>query len=132
MNEGSITVLLGFTQAIALTMSVAFLVYVYVIIVPYLRHKPAPPGDASGFDWHFLVPCRDEEAVIGDTVRYLRTTFPQAHVWVIDDDSDDRTAEVVGSLRRGHSAARNYLHLVQRRRPMARTGKGDALNAAYR
>jgi cellulose synthase/poly-beta-1,6-N-acetylglucosamine synthase-like glycosyltransferase len=131
MNDGSVTVLLGFTQAIALTMSVAFLVYVYVIIVPYLRHKPAPPGDASGFDWHFLVPCRDEEAVIGDTVRYLRTTFPQAHVWVIDDDSDDRTAEVIGSLRRGHSAARNYLHLVQRRRPAARTGKGDALNAAY-
>jgi glycosyltransferase involved in cell wall biosynthesis len=37
------------------------------------------------------VPCRDEEAVIGDTVGYLRAAFPSAHVWVIDDDSDDGT-----------------------------------------
>lgn len=127
MGENSVGVLLGATQAVALTMSVAFLVYVYVIIVPYLRHKPAAPGDSVDFDWHFLVPCRDEEAVVGGTVRYLRETFPQAHVWVIDDDSDDRTAEVVGSLPHGA-----WLHLVQRRRPAARTGKGDALNAAYR
>lgn len=126
MGEDSVTVLLGFTQAIALTMSVAFLVYVYVIIVPYLRHKPSPPGDAALFDWHFLVPCRDEEAVIGGTVRYLRDQFPQAHIWVIDDDSDDRTVEVVSSLQ-GIG-----LHVVRRHRPAARTGKGDALNAAYR
>ena len=127
MGDGSVTVLFGFTQAIALTMSVGFLVYVYVIIVPYLRHQPSPPGDSAAFDWHFLVPCRDEEAVIGGTVRYLRHTFPQAHVWVIDDDSDDRTREVVASLQDGP-----WLHLVRRRRPAARTGKGDALNAAYR
>ncbi len=127
MGEDSVSLLLGCTQAIALTMSVAFLVYVCVIIVPYLRHKPSPPGDAATFDWHFLVPCRDEEAVIGGTVRYLRTVFPHAHIWVVDDDSDDRTAEVVRSLSDG-----SWLHLVQRRRPAARTGKGDALNAAYR
>ncbi|HEX5403801.1 MAG TPA: glycosyltransferase family 2 protein [Pseudonocardiaceae bacterium] len=132
MNNGSVTVLLGFTQAIALTMSVAFLVYVYVIIVPYLRHKPSTPGDPGQFEWHFLVPCRDEESVVGGTVRYLRSTFPQAHVWVIDDDSDDRTVQVVEGLRHGHGEHSRYIHLVRRHRPMARTGKGDALNAAYR
>lgn len=132
MNDGSITVILGFTQAIALTMSVAFLAYVYVIIVPYLRHKPAKPGDPSEFQWHFLVPCRDEEAVVGATVQYLRGNFPQAHVWVIDDDSDDRTVEVVETLRHGHGAQSRFIHLVRRHRPLARTGKGDALNAAYR
>lgn len=132
MNDGSVTVLLGFTQAIALTMSVAFLVYVYIIIVPYLRHRPRPPGDATEFDWHFMVPCRDEEAVVGPTVRYLRTKFPHAHVWVIDDDSDDRTAYVVEGLRYRNDFDSRYIHLVRRRRPQARTGKGDALNAAYR
>ncbi|MFE2757067.1 glycosyltransferase [Actinosynnema sp. NPDC059335] len=123
----SLDVLLGFTQALALTMSVAFLTYVFLIVVPYLRYRPGAVGSAADFEWHFVVPCRDEEAVIGDTVRYLRTTFPIAHVWVVDDDSDDGTAAVV----RGFGDDRNT-HLVRRRRPYARTGKGDALNDAYR
>ncbi len=120
-------VILGFTQALALTMSVAFVTYVLLIVIPYLRHKPAPTGRAEAFEWHFLVPCRDEEAVIGDTIRYLRTRFPIAHVWVIDDDSEDHTAGVVQSFR-----GDRHIHLVRRRRPHARTGKGDALNDAYR
>jgi cellulose synthase/poly-beta-1,6-N-acetylglucosamine synthase-like glycosyltransferase len=122
----SLPVLLGLTQALALTMSVAFLTYVCLIVVPFLRHRPAPPGDPSGFDWHFLVPCRDEEVVIEDTMRYLLCTFPTAHVWVIDDDSEDGTADVVRSFTDPR------VHLVSRMRPEARTGKGDALNAAYR
>ncbi|MEU5690258.1 glycosyltransferase [Actinosynnema sp. NPDC020468] len=120
-------VVLGFTQALALTMSVAFVTYVLLIVVPYLRHRPAPVGRAATLEWHFLVPCRDEAAVIGDTVRYLRTAFPIAHVWVIDDDSDDATVGVVRSFRPD-----KHVHLVRRHRPNARTGKGDALNDAYR
>jgi cellulose synthase/poly-beta-1,6-N-acetylglucosamine synthase-like glycosyltransferase len=131
MSDGSMAVLLGLTQAIALTMSVAFLAYVYVIVVPYLRHTPVTPADSRTLSWHFLVPCRDEEAVVGGTVRYLRETFPRAQVWVIDDDSDDRTAEIVEVLRRRHGRLDPALHLVRRVQPQARTGKGDALNAAY-
>ncbi len=132
MTGESYKVLLGITQAFALTMSVAFIVYVVVIVVPYLRRKPRPVGDPAEFEWHFIVPCLDEEAVIGDTVRYLRATFGTAHVWVVDDDSADRTAQVVQDLCRREDAPDPYLHLVRRRRPEARTGKGDALNAAYR
>ncbi|MFD8496102.1 glycosyltransferase family 2 protein [Amycolatopsis sp. NPDC059657] len=127
----SLKVLLAITQAFALTMSVAFIVYVVVIIVPYLRRKPAPVGDPSAFTWHFFVPCRDEQTVIRETVTYLRGTFPTAHVWVIDDDSEDRTARVVRALWRRRGAPDKFLHLVPRKRPEARTGKGDALNAAY-
>jgi 1,2-diacylglycerol 3-beta-glucosyltransferase len=122
----SLPVILGVTQALALTMSVDFLTYVCLIVVPYLRHRPAKPGDDAAFDWHFIVPCRDEEAVVGDTVRYLLDTFASARVWVIDDASEDGTAEVVSSFDDPR------VHLVQRVRPDARTGKGDALNAAYR
>ncbi|MEU6640945.1 glycosyltransferase family 2 protein [Saccharomonospora sp. NPDC046836] len=132
MSDGSLKVLIAITQAFALTMSVAFLVYVAVIIVPFLRRKPAPPGDPSLFDWHFFVPCRDEEAVIGDTIRYLRDTFPLAHVWVVDDDSDDGTADEVRTVWGRDGTPDPFIHLVQRRRPNARTGKGDALNEAYR
>ncbi|RSN27835.1 N-acetyl-glucosamine transferase [Amycolatopsis sp. WAC 04169] len=131
MGGGSIKILLAITQAFALTMSVAFIVYVVVIVVPYLRRKPAPVGDAGDFTWHFFVPCRDEQTVIRETVRYLRSTFRQAHVWVVDDDSEDRTARVVRSIWRRNGGYDPYLHLVPRRRPEARTGKGDALNAAY-
>src|SRR3712207_5620718 len=85
----SLSFLLSCAQAFAIVMSAAFVLYVCLIIVPYLRHRPAPPGDPALFQWHFFVPCRDEELVIGDTIRYLRTRFPAAHVWVIDDHSDD-------------------------------------------
>ncbi|GAA1946969.1 glycosyltransferase family 2 protein [Amycolatopsis minnesotensis] len=132
MSGESFKVLLAITQAFALTMSVAFIVYVIVIVVPFLRREPAPVGDADRFSWHFFVPCRDEQTVIGETVRYLRSTFPAAHVWVVDDDSEDRTARVVRSLWRRDGQYDPFLHLVCRRRPDARTGKGDALNAAYR
>jgi 1,2-diacylglycerol 3-beta-glucosyltransferase len=124
----SLPLLLGLTQAMALTMSAAFITYVCLIVVPYLRHTPARPGDPAAFDWHFFVPCRDEEAVIGGTARYLLETFPTATVWIVDDHSDDSTAEVVAAL----ADVEPRLRLVRRHRPHARTGKGDALNAAYR
>ncbi len=57
----------------------------------------------------------------------LRATFPDSHVWVIDDDSDDDTSRLV--QERSHIDP--MVHLVQRRRPNARVGKGAALNSAY-
>ena len=129
MSVASLDLLLGFTQALALTMSVAFVTYVCLIVLPYLRHRREPAGDPTRLEWHFMVPCRDEQSVIGGTVRYLRSTFPSAHVWIIDDDSDDATAAVVRQSRQHNDGS---IHLVQRMRPHARTGKGEALNAGYR
>ncbi|WP_051385410.1 glycosyltransferase family 2 protein [Actinokineospora inagensis] len=113
-------------------MSVAFMTYVFLIVIPYLRHRRATPGDPYRLEWHFFVPCRDEQAVIGETVRYLRGNFPHAHVWVIDDDSADGTVGVVKAMQGPRHGGDRNLHLVQRRLPNARTGKGAALNAAYR
>ncbi|MFD0383942.1 glycosyltransferase [Streptomyces stramineus] len=48
-------------------------------------------------------------------------------MWVIDDDSDDRTGAIVAEL----AETDRRVHLVRRHRPDARTGKGSALNAAY-
>lgn len=93
----------------------------------YARRPRHNGGEPGSFDWHFFVPCRDEETVIGDTVTQLRTDFPAAHVWVVDDDSDDGTAAVVTGL----GARDPRVHLVSRRRPDARVGKGAALNSAY-
>ncbi len=128
----SLSFLLSCAQAFAIVMSAAFVLYVCAIIVPYLRHRPTWPGDPSQFEWHFFVPCRDEELVIANTIRYLRTRFRAAHVWVIDDHSDDRTLEVALRMQGPPHRRDDHLHVVQRRRPHARTGKSDALNAAYR
>ncbi|MEV0278301.1 glycosyltransferase [Streptomyces sp. NPDC050610] len=104
-----------------------FLLYWAGARYSYLRRPAAESGDATAFDWHFFVPCRDEEPVVGTTVARLRADFPRAHVWVIDDDSDDRTGAIVEDL----AAEDGHVHLVRRRRPDARKGKGAALNAAY-
>jgi hypothetical protein len=66
-----------------------------------------------------LVAARDEEAAIGETVRSLRETFPQAEVLVADDGSRDGTAEVA------EEAGATVLRLRRR-------GKGQALSAAER
>jgi len=126
--SSSVLVGIGLAQAISLFISVMFIAYVLTIVVPYLRHKPFPVGDASDFDWHLFIPARDEASVIGITLEHLRTHFPEAHVWVVDDASLDDTAGIVADW-----AARDVrIHLVSRVAPEARTGKGDALNAAYR
>jgi 1,2-diacylglycerol 3-beta-glucosyltransferase len=78
--------------------------------------------------WHLFVPALNEEQVIGGTIDYLRVNFPGAHVWIIDDDSDDRTGRI--AAHRGQHD--RFVHVVSRRHPDARTGKGNALNAAYR
>lgn len=119
--------MLAIAGTYSLLITLAFIVYVILIVVPFLRRTPDPEGPVDAFEWHMFVPCRDEEVVIGRTIRMLRTTVPQAHVWVIDDDSDDGTAAIVQAA----ADADAFVHLVQRRRPEARTGKGDALNAAY-
>ncbi|WP_327676892.1 glycosyltransferase family 2 protein [Kitasatospora sp. NBC_00458] len=119
--------------------SLALLVYMALVFGRFLlywagsrhafRHNtPGEPGDPSAFHWHLVIPCRDEEAVVAQTLAGLRAVAPAAHLWVIDDDSEDATRELVLAAA-GHD---DRIHLVQRRRPHARIGKGAALNAAYR
>ncbi len=118
---------IGLAQAISLFISVTFIAYVATIVVPYARHRPGSLGSPDAYDWHFLIPARDEAAVIANTVDMLRLRFPVAHVWVVDDASLDATAAIVERL----ALADDQVHLVRRQLPEARTGKGDALNSAY-
>src|SRR5450755_720417 len=123
MNSQVVQVGIALAQALALIMSSALVAYVAIILVPFLRHKPSRPGDATAFSWHIFVPALNEELVIGGTVSYLRASFPAAHVWLIDDQSEDGTAAIGAELSR----ADPRVHLVSRRLPDARTGKGAAL-----
>lgn len=92
--------------------------------LPSHSHQERTGGNYRAFAWHLMIPYRDEEAVIAHTLRYVRTTFPYAHVWVIDDGSTDDTGKLV--------ARDAGVRLISRGLPDARTGKADALNAGYR
>ena len=66
-----------------------------------------------------LVPARNEEERIAETVAALRRDFPDAEVLVVDGRSTDRTAE--------HAEAAGAVVL-----PLERLGKGEALSAGER
>ncbi|MCT1445370.1 glycosyltransferase [Corynebacterium sanguinis] len=81
------------------------------------------PGDPSVI---FVLPCLNEEAVIEASLRrLLAMNYPDKHILVIDDGSDDNTAGIVRSVDSPQ------VHLLQRHLPNARLGKGEALNAAF-
>ncbi|MEI4273467.1 glycosyltransferase family 2 protein [Klenkia sp. LSe6-5] len=112
----------------AFLLCVAFLLYVVFIMRPFLARADGIPGSRAGYDFHFVVPCLDEELVVGGTVRHLLATFPEVTLWVVDDGSTDLTPGVLADLGEQFP----QLRVVTRRLPDARRGKGAALNAAWR
>ncbi|WP_432144078.1 glycosyltransferase family 2 protein [Streptomyces sp. bgisy084] len=85
--------------------------------------EPDAEAELYGFGFYFLVPGLNEEEVIGGTLSALLKDQPGATVVVIDDGSDDRTAEMVRSYE--HTGR---VELLSRTFPNARLGKGKALN----
>ena len=79
----------------SLVMFFQFLIYITVLLISYSHRKQTPKGKGSNFEWHFLVPCRDEEVVIGATIDYLYSNFDNSYIWVIDDASEDSTPQIV-------------------------------------
>jgi len=106
------------------------LVYTLVLFGLSRRRHPPPGSVPPALFFVFVVPCRNEEIVIGQTLDRLLASkvagFDGFAVLVVDDGSDDATAAIakaVGDPR---------IWILSRRLPEARQGKGHALNAAYR
>ncbi|MGI8625566.1 MAG: glycosyltransferase [Geodermatophilaceae bacterium] len=87
-------------------------------------------GDsASPYELYFLVPCLNEEVVIGQTVRRLLAE-PNSTVILIDDGSSDETAARARSAAAACGLAAQLI-VITRSGADSRCGKGAALNAAY-
>ena len=57
-----------------------------------------------------LLPCYNEEVTIGKVVRDFKASLPQADIYVYDNNSTDRTADIAASegaiVRKNHVKAR--------------------------
>lgn len=100
----------------------------YVVFMVALSRRSFPHSESSPDQllFVFVVPCLNEELVIGRTIENLvgvRGRF--THVVVVDDGSTDRTAAI------GRSYGDRGVTVLSRRPPDAGRGKGRALNAAY-
>lgn len=101
--------------------------YLLTVIVAGRRKRPLPIGSTERFTPVFLVPCLNEERVIGPTLERL-LKVPRAIVMVVDDGSEDRTSAIVNQHR---ADAPDRVVLVRRNLPDAQRGKGAALNYGY-
>jgi len=106
--------------------AVSFLQTALVLASALRRRERPATGNESDFLWVFLVPALNEEVTIADSVaRLAAVEATHKVIVVIDDGSDDATAEILAGL------ACPGLRVLTRRLPEARHGKAAALNAAY-
>ncbi|WP_322748754.1 MULTISPECIES: glycosyltransferase family 2 protein [unclassified Frankia] len=99
--------------------------YLVTMLLLSRTHQPPPQAVPAGLFYVFVMPCLNEEAVIGASLRrLLATARDDIRVLVVDDGSDDATSSIV----RGVDDERRWL--LRRDLPNARSGKGAALNAA--
>ncbi|HAJ35876.1 MAG TPA: family 2 glycosyl transferase [Chloroflexi bacterium] len=99
---------------------------------PRLRPQP-PPDSVAPPAVSVLIPARNEAPIIGATLDALLTQqYPNLEILVLDDRSDDGTADVVATIARRHPQVRL---LCGRELPPGWTGKNWAcaqLGAAAR
>ncbi len=108
---------------------VASLAQTFALFVVSRRRRRSLLPAPDGLFFVFVVPCLNEELVIGRSLQRLLGLDPQRlAVLVVDDGSDDATADVVRAV----AADDKRVWLLQRTTPNARQGKGEALNAAFR
>lgn len=104
-----------------------FLAYIFVSYLLSAAWRQEPPKPSSAVKqqrYLILLPCVDEEAVIGSTLKALLALDFAGQIMVIDDGSRDATATIVRAI------SDPRVHYVRRNPPNAQQGKGAALNYA--
>jgi cellulose synthase/poly-beta-1,6-N-acetylglucosamine synthase-like glycosyltransferase len=101
------------------------LLYVVHLFALSRRRRPELLPAPDGLLYSFVIPCLNEETVIGSTLASLLALGGDHVILVVDDGSDDFT----GDIARGFDPRR--VQVLRRELPNARCGKGHALNAAF-
>ncbi|WP_375493917.1 glycosyltransferase family 2 protein [uncultured Jatrophihabitans sp.] len=111
--------------------SIVVLYYAALFVVSLRRPgaDTAPPGWESPL-MIVVVPARNEEQVIGDTITNLRGLdyAGACRILVVDDASTDTTAALIAE----HAAQDPRVRLLSRTAEQGGRGKSDVLNHAYR
>ena len=102
------------------------LLYVVHLFALSRRRRPELLPAPDNLLYAFVIPCLNEEAVIGSTLDSLLALEGEHVILVVDDGSDDRTGEIASSYDP------KRVQVLRRELPQARNGKGHALNAAIR
>ncbi|WP_448515319.1 glycosyltransferase [Parathermosynechococcus lividus] len=138
----ALSLIWGVTIALHLVLGAVYLIYGLTLLMSWqaLRYwraevRSLPQGTApeSGLALtdsrptplvSLMVAAKNEEAVIGRLVENLcQLDYPRYDVWVIDDNSSDRTPDILASLQQTYPQLK-----VLRRLPGAGGGKSGALN----
>lgn len=106
---------------------IATTLYAYVLAIFSRTVKLLPPSVSDDLLYIFMVPALNEEVVIHHTLTTLLALRGNFVVLILDDASDDKTAEIVKTFQGDPRAL-----LLERPRAEARTGKGAVLNAGLR
>lgn len=115
----------AWTATAAIVVLFAHVVRLWFVSRAPMAPSPAPAA-ADEFLFAFMVPALNEERVIGLTLdRLLSLPVRDSIVLIIDDGSSDATSQVV------QRCADPRVRLLRREPPLARRGKGDALNAGF-
>ena len=110
--------------ATALVVAVGIYSYALILIGRTEKHPAPVIGDELYFV--VLVPCLNEAAVIGQTLKSLGSLRGRYHIAVLDDASDDDSAAVVRRF------PPRMVTLIERGGADSRVGKGAALNHGFR
>lgn len=108
---------------------VAIVVMYYFVlwVISLTAHTRRPHNDFSAL-FALIVPARNEELVIGETIKSLRALDDPNHlIFVMNDNSSDRTSEIAHQIAAGDPR----IIVVDRDPAIAGTGKSDVLNHAY-
>lgn len=103
--------------------------YFLVVLIPRKKVE-IDYSKNDKYHHYFLIPCLNEAGVIADTIRFWDKTlvkYPNIQILLIDDASDDDTNQIIKNA----IANKKQYQLIERKKPNAQTGKGDALNYAY-
>ena len=92
-----------------------------------LRRAWAVAGSdtAEALTLYVVIPCLNEESVLANTLAEALASSATAKIIVVDDGSDDATAQIA------RLADPSRVSVVCRQLPLARLGKGPALNAGF-